>query len=144
MNAFRTCAAALAFASALAMGGTASAEMMEMEIPLTGAEQVPPVETSASGNIEVMYDTETRMLSWNLDYDDLSSDATAAHFHGPADPGENAPPVIPVEDFSDDSEGSAELTEEQATLLTDGKMYFNLHTANHPDGEIRGQVKSAM
>jgi hypothetical protein len=140
MRAFGKGAVAFAFAAALAFGGTASAEMMEMDIALEGSQEVPPVETSATGEVEVDFDSSTRMLKWELDYDNLSSDATAAHFHGPADPGENAPPVVPLEDFSDGAEGSAELTEEQAAMLMEGKMYFNLHSANHPAGELRGQV----
>lgn len=140
MTAFRASVAGLFLAAGLVAAGTASAEMMEMNVGLTGAEEVPPVETSGSGEIEVMYDSDTRMLSWELDYSGLTGDATAAHFHGPADPGENAPPVVPVTDFSDGAEGSAELTEAQAAELMAGKMYFNLHTAANPGGEIRGQV----
>jgi hypothetical protein len=140
MSGLRKGALAFAFAAALVSSGTASAETMEMEVALEGSQEVPPVETSATGEVKVTYDSDKRMLSWELDYDKLSSDPTAAHFHGPADPGENAPPVVPLEDFADGAEGSAELTEEQATMLMDGKMYFNLHSANNKAGEIRGQV----
>jgi hypothetical protein len=142
MNFARNGLAALALATAFA-GGAAYAETMTMDVELSGAQQVPPVETSASGTAEVTYDTETRKLSWELEYTGLSGDATAAHIHGPADEGENAPPVFPIKEASG-SEGSEELTEEQAELLMDGKMYINVHTAANPDGEIRGQVKPAM
>jgi len=127
-------------------GGDTAADAgeMTMNVELSGAEQVPPVETSGTGQVAVTFNSETRELSWSLDYSDLSSDATAAHFHGPADPGETAPPVIPLEDFSDGAEGSATLTEEQAEMLMAGKMYFNLHTENNPNGEIRGQVTAAQ
>ena len=145
MNALRTSAAALAVAAAfLAGGGMAAAEQIKMNTQLTGDAEVPPVTTSGDGEIQVLFDTDTRMLSWELEYEDISSAATAAHFHGPAEAGENAPPVVPVEDFSNGATGSAELTEDQAADLTAGKWYFNLHTTDHPDGEIRGQVKAAM
>ena len=117
---------------------------MTMNIDLSGRMQVPPVETSGTGQVDVTFNSETRELSWSLDYSDLSSDATAAHFHGPADPGETAPPVVPLDDFSDGAEGSATLTEEQAEQLMAGKMYFNLHTENNPNGEIRGQVTTVQ
>lgn len=143
MKAFRTGAAAFLFAAALgAGGGTASAEMMEMKVTLTGSEEVPPVETTAKGEAEVSYDSETKTLSWELDYSGLSGDATAAHFHGPADAGANAPPVVPLEEFADGSEGSAELTDAQAEELMAGKWYLNVHTEKNPGGEIRGQVKA--
>ncbi len=144
MNTIRTGIAGCVFAAGLAFGGLANAETMEMNVELTGAQQVPPVETNATGEVQVTFDSETRQLSWELDYSGLSSDATAAHFHGPADPGENAPPVVPLEEFADGSEGSAELTEEQAEVLRAGKMYFNLHTENNPNGELRGQVTAAQ
>ena len=40
--------------------------------------------------------------------------------------------------------GSAKLTDEQAKALTDGMMYFNVHTAAHKGGEIRGQLMMGM
>ena len=144
MKSLRTGAAAFFFAAALAAGGTASAEMMETTVELAGSQEVPPVETNAMGEVDVTFDTETRVLTWELDYEGLSGDATAAHFHGPADPGENAPPVIPLENFADGAEGSAELPEELATALMEGQLYFNLHTAANPGGEIRGQVTMAQ
>jgi hypothetical protein len=139
MRSLCTGAAAFVFTAALAVG-TASAEMMETTVELEGSQEVPPVETSATGEAEVTFDTDTRMLTWTLEYSGLSGDATAAHFHGPAEPGENAPPVVPIEEYASGSEGSAELTEEQATDLMEGEWYVNLHTAANPDGEIRGQV----
>lgn len=135
--------AGFVFAAAL-LAGTASAEQMEMTIELSGDQQNPPVETDATGQAEVTFDTETRQLSWEMEHSGLSGDATAAHFHGPADPGENADVQVPMPDPSSGSEGSAELTEEQAEMLMDGKMYINVHTEANPNGEIRGQVTAAQ
>ena len=143
MNFARNGLTALALAAAL-VGGAAYAEEMTMDVELSGAEEVPPVETSASGTAEVTFDSTTRKLSWELEYSGLSGDATAAHFHGPAAAGENAPPMVPIPEFASGSEGSAELTEEQAKALMDGKMYVNVHSAANPNGEIRGQVEPAM
>ena len=36
--------------------------------------------------------------------------------------------------------GGVHLTDEQADQLLAGQWYVNIHTAAHPDGEIRGQV----
>ncbi len=37
-------------------------------------------------------------------------------------------------------EGAADITEEGLQQLQDGLWYINIHTPEHPDGEIRGQV----
>jgi hypothetical protein len=37
--------------------------------------------------------------------------------------------------------GSAILTDAQEQQLLAGQWYVNIHTAAHPDGEIRGQVQ---
>lgn len=123
-----------------AADNAASEEKVEVTIELEGSQQVPPVDTEATGKTAVSFDPETRTLTWELSYSGLSGEATAAHFHGPADPGENAPPVVPMEETASGSDGSAELTEDQAEQLMDGKWYVNVHTADHPNGEIRGQV----
>jgi hypothetical protein len=75
-----------------------------------------------------------------IEFSGLSGPVTAAHFHGPAAPGENAGPVVTIDDLESPSEGSATLTDEQAAQLANGQWYVNIHTEAHPDGEIRGQV----
>lgn len=141
----------IAFAAGAAVAGLmlaapAYAEVINMTAELNGASEVPANDSAGTGTLEATYDTETMMFTWTVTYEGLTGDATAAHFHGPADPATNAPPVVPVEgDLASPIEGSATLTEEQATQLQDGMWYFNVHTAQYPDGEIRGQVtKAAM
>lgn len=119
----------------------AYAEMINFTADLSGASEVPPADTPATGTLEATFDTETMELTWTVNYEGLTGPATAAHFHGPAAEGENAPPVVPIEgDFASPIEGSAMLDEEQAMQLQDGMWYFNIHTDQYPDGEIRGQV----
>jgi hypothetical protein len=140
--AIRTGIAGFALASFMALGASAFAEEMKFTADLTGGEEVPPVETSATGSADITYDSESKMLSWTTEHSGLSGDVTAAHFHGPAPAGENAPPVVPIE-IADLAEGSATLDDATATALTDGLLYLNLHTAANPGGEIRGQVMAA-
>jgi hypothetical protein len=137
---FRAGLAGIAFFGFLSAG--AFAEEMKFMAELSGAQEVPPVETDAMGTADVTYDTESKELSWTVEYSGLSGDVTAAHFHGPAPEGENAPPVVPIE-IADLAEGSATLDEAQAQSLMDGLLYLNLHTAANPGGEIRGQVMAA-
>jgi hypothetical protein len=70
----------------------------------------------------------------------LSGAATAAHFHGPADPGKNAGVAVPITPNTSPLEGSTTLTDAQAADLQAGRWYVNVHTAANPGGEIRGQL----
>jgi hypothetical protein len=131
--------------AAFALIGAASAEEMKFAANLTAAEEVPPTDSQGTGTADVTFDSESKELTWTVEYSGLSGPATAAHFHGPAAPGENAGPVITLEDIESPAEGSATLTDEQAADLQEGRWYLNFHTDAHPNGEIRGQVtKSGM
>jgi len=131
-----------AVALALSAGGAFAQD--KLSATLTGAEEVPPVETAATGAADITWNADTKELSWVIEFSGLSGPATAAHFHGPAAPGENAGPVITIEDLESPSEGSATLTDEQAGQLAGGQWYVNVHTEANGGGEIRGQVGAAM
>lgn len=135
---------AVAVSAALVSASPAVAEMMKMTVTLDGTQQVPPVDSPGKGTAEVTFDTETKKLDWTLEYSGLTGDATAAHFHGPAAKGENAGVAVPIEDATSGAKGTATLTDAQAADLAAGRYYVNVHTAAHPDGEIRGQVEMAM
>lgn len=86
------------------------------------------------------YDPATHTLTYNVTYEGLSGPAAAAHIHGPADPGANAPPVVPFANAASPISGTATLTDAQAADLMAGKYYVNVHTAANRGGEIRGQI----
>lgn len=134
--------AGLLLAASLA-GGAAHAAEMKMMTELKASEEVPPTDSKGTGMIEATYDDATKKLTWKTEYSGLTGDPTAAHFHGPAGPGENAKPAVPLPDPMSGATGSAELTDAQAADLMAGKWYFNVHTAAHPDGELRGQIAAA-
>lgn len=114
------------------------------KVALSGAQQVPPVQTSGSGTADLTYDPATRVLTWNITYSGLSAPATMAHFHGPAAAGANGPVTIWLSQKGTAPEspikGEATLTPEQAAQFTAGEWYINVHTSSHPAGEIRGQA----
>lgn len=109
---------------------------------MSGSQESPPVNTGASGNAEVTYDRDNGMLHYRVSYSGLSGPATAAHIHGPAGPGQNAGVVVPFTNVgSSPITGSAKVSAEQFNQLASGQMYVNVHTAAHPAGEIRGQLR---
>jgi hypothetical protein len=113
---------------------------------LSGRDEVPPANSrTATGEARVEYDKAGHQLRWTVTFSSLTSAATAAHIHGPADPGSNAPVVLALPPrnmfpIASPLKGSATLTDAQAADLTAGKWYVNVHTENNPNGEIRGQL----
>ncbi len=118
----------------------AAAETMQFTADLQASSEVPPNDSGATGTADVTIDTDAKTVSWTLSYDGLTGDATAAHIHGPAAEDENAPPMVPLDPIMD---GSGDITDDQIGTIQDGKAYVNVHTAAHPDGEIRGQLMKA-
>ena len=117
---------------------TAQAEMMKFTTEMTGAAQVPPNDSAATGTAEVTFDTEAKTVTWVYTHEGLSGDMTAAHIHGPATAAEAAAPVIDT--TGETMEGSALISDAQATELTAGMYYFNVYTEKFPDGEILGEL----
>ncbi|KWU22966.1 CHRD domain-containing protein [Burkholderia sp. MS389] len=132
------------FAGVLA-AGSAAAETVRLSASLQPSSEVPPTATKGSGAVAATYDTATRLLQWTVTYEHLTGPATAAHFHGPAPVGQNAGVQVPIpkDELASPIKGSKALTDEQVTDLMGGRWYFNLHTKEHPSGEIRGQMMPA-
>jgi len=123
----------------------ALADMVKYKADLKASNEVPAVDSKASGTLEATYDTASKKLTYTVNYKDLSGPATAAHFHGPADAKANAGVVVPVAGaVTSPIKGEATLTDAQAADLAAGKLYFNVHTAANKGGEIRGQVMKGM
>ncbi len=139
MSKTKTMLATFALGAAIAFAGPAFAE--KMKATLDGATEVPPNTSAGKGSADIDYDAASKKLTWKLTYSGLTGPATAAHFHGPADPGKNAGVAVAIPNATTSpAEGSATLTDAQAADLLAGKYYVNVHTAANPAGEIRGWV----
>ena len=132
----------------LALAGTlalAQAAPVLFDVPLTGAQEVPAVQTPGQGNAALTYDASTRVVAWNITFSGLSSPATMAHFHGPAPVGKNAGVKVGLShkgstEVLSPISGQATLSPDDARAFEAGEMYINIHTKDHPGGEVRGQV----
>ena len=135
----KTMFAALAFGATVVLAGPASAE--KFKATLDGKSEVPPTTSAAKGTADIDYDPATKKVTWTITYSGLTGPPTAAHFHGPAEPGKNAAVAVPIPNpDSSPVQGSATLTAAQAAEFEAGKYYVNIHTAANPGGEIRGQA----
>lgn len=133
------CAALLAFT------GYANIAYAADTVALNGTFSVAPNATSAGmGTVEATLNTGSNELTWKVVYSGLSGPAVAAHFHGPAEPGQNAGVVVGFKGSVESPiVGQATITPEQANDLLSGKWYVNIHTKAYPGGEIRAQVMQA-
>lgn len=131
----------------LAAAGALQAEILRFKADLSGAQEVPAVTTDATGRAELYYDTMERTYTLYVQVQGLTSELTMSHIHE-APLGENGPPVISLGGeeayvgaaggfFAGKFEGaySADL----GALLA-GAAYVNVHTADFPGGEVRGQL----
>ncbi|MCX4145054.1 MULTISPECIES: CHRD domain-containing protein [Paraburkholderia] len=114
-------------------------------VPLTGDQQVPPVQTPGSGTANLTYDSGTHVVMWNITYSGLTSQAAMAHFHGPAPAGKNAGVKVWLSqkgtmEVTSPFSGQATLSGDDVQMFESGNMYINVHTKTNPGGEIRGQV----
>ena len=127
-----------------AFGAFADEQPVQLKADLDGAHEVPPTQTSGKGKLEGALNRTTKELNYTVTYQGLSGPATAAHFHGPADPTKNAGVVVPLKAPLDSPvKGSAKLDDKQIGELMANNWYVNVHTAQNPNGEIRGQVLHA-
>jgi Cu/Zn superoxide dismutase len=139
----RSSLAALACTAALAFATPSMAATVNLKADLKASNEIPPNDSKGTGSVTATYDTASKKLSWKGSYSGLTGPVTGAHFHGnnpPSPPAANSAIALPAQVSASPFEGSATLTDEQATDLMAGKWYFNIHTATNKGGEIRGQV----
>lgn len=119
---------------------TVSAEV-KFKAVMNGANEVPANNSSATGEANAVFNTQTKILTVTITYTGLSSALTVWHIHKAA-AGVNGSPVfdLGIPQPSGFVYTSVALTAEQETDLNSGLYYVNLHTANYSSGEIRGQL----
>jgi CHRD domain len=150
------------------MMGNQTTMMMEnqtmMENPdfdarLTGASEVPPVQTNASGfaDLDVEMEDGQRVVDYHLYVSNIDR-VTQAHIHQ-GNSSENGPIIVPLFNASAPTGPvTGQLAEGHITpanfvgpiqgmqlddliaLMQNGTAYVNVHTEQNPQGEIRGTV----
>jgi hypothetical protein len=131
--------------AALALAGCAAMDSGDggTSLRLTGAEEVPPVQTNASGRGSVSVAND-RSVSGKFKLEN-GAQMTAAHIHEGA-PGANGPVIITLRKVADNEwevPAGAKLTEGQYESYKAGRLYVNFHSPQHKGGEIRAQLRPA-
>lgn len=128
---------------------------------LSGQNEVPPVESSATGEGEFTVPANGTM-KYRVNITGISN-ASASHIHM-AKEGENGDVIAdllntPTSKDKDTSFGmifrgnltdsslkgpmEGKTIDDLAAAMDSGDVYVNVHTAEHPDGEIRGQIANS-
>jgi len=135
--------ATLAIAAALSTG-MASAQTT-FNATLTGLQESSPNASPATGFGTVVLNAAQTQITVDESWSGLTAPATASHIHGPAAPGVSANVLFPFSGVPSATSGSIpeqtfSITAAQVTQLEGGLFYMNVHDANFPGGEIRGQL----
>lgn len=125
-------------------GGTLSS--LPFGASLSGANEVPPVTTTASGAGTFTYNLHTRELTYTIEVANITN-IVLAHIHRGA-AGVNGPVAYMLYDGTGVFDpghpisGKVTLSEADQVLLMNQGLYANVHTTANPTGEIRGQLIS--
>jgi CHRD domain. len=136
----RSTLAIVALIATTLAGGAGLATAGEIKVNLSGDQEVPPVQTSASGSGTITVDDD-RSVKGKITTSDLKG--TGAHIHEGA-VGKNGPDIITLKKSSDNEwsvPGDAKLTDAQYDAYKAGNLYVNVHSDANKSGEIRGQLK---
>ncbi len=138
---------ALSFGTSCPPTGTGN--QRQFTANFTGAQEVPPVTTNATGSGTFTLSADQTSLQYNISARNFGSTVTLAHFHQNP-PGQDGDIV---ENISANIQGDAtqltiqgtwsDLTTVELNALLNGNIYVNIHTQNNPGGEIRGQLVAA-
>ena len=120
--------------------GTGMAVAGATQVTLSGAQEVPPVQTSATGAGTITVNDD-KSVSGSVTTKGVKG--TMAHIHEAA-PGQNGGVAIPLTQKGDNEwavPAGAKLSDDQYKAYKAGNLYVNVHSDAHKSGEIRGQLK---
>lgn len=128
----------------LTLASSASAALYVHRITATEAEEcpAPPSPSGATGSGEVIINTATNTISYDIRYENISGTFSAAHFHGfsgvcPATAGVR---ITLTSNGAGRLTGSSAYPEGDEPSYLGGLSYFNLHTSLNGAGQIRDQL----
>jgi len=130
---------------------------------LSGYREVPPINSAAAGSLSAVVSADRSTISYTLTYSGFASAPTAAHLHfaqkGVAGGvvaflcGGGSAPACPGSGSVSGTITAADVQAVPAQGIAAGdlasvlrameakRIYVNVHSANFPNGEIRGQVR---
>ena len=122
-------------------------DMFALSGSASGSKEIPTNTSTGTATLTGTYNKSTNSLSYMINWTGLTGNLSAAHFHGPATATESAGPMLDItigtNGLSGSTSATVTVTDAFETALLDGKVYYNLHTALYPNGEVRSQVAAS-
>jgi hypothetical protein len=148
MPGWKSIAVTLVLGSALMASGCGMMDRMRdgrsaaqgSKVTLSGAEEVPPNPSSASGSGTIVVAPDGA-VSGSLETTGFTP--TMGHIHMAAR-GANGPVIVPLTHLGDGKwtvPAGAKLTPEQLRAYREGNLYVNVHSVKYPGGEVRAQLR---
>ncbi|WLI87567.1 CHRD domain-containing protein [Massilia sp. R2A-15] len=106
---------------------------------LSGAQEVPPNPSTASGKSMIMIGAD-KSVTGSVEV--MGMTPTMAHIHEAAK-GQNGPVIVPFTKTGANTFApapGAKLTDAQYASYMAGNLYINVHSATYPGGEVRMQL----
>lgn len=158
MRQWRTVATTLAMVVAAAAAPQMQSQTIVLKAQLSGAEEVPGLNTGAHGSATVTVDRSAGTITYEVNVYNLPTGIVASHIHVGA--ATTAGPIIfnftvPAVGQSNDFKLSGSLTpgdlvqrpatginsfEDAIFAIASGNAYVNVHSQANTGGEIRGQL----
>ena len=123
---------------AATLGAGTSPALAEMFSFKADIQPIAGTNSKASGTLTAEYDTSSKKLTWHGTYKGVGTYAISAVLHGP-DPGRPGA-LVKLRNIDSPFEGTAIISDQQATDLEAGKWFILIRTAAAPQGELRGQL----
>jgi hypothetical protein len=127
-------------AAVMLVAGSGSVLAVDLKVKLIGAEETPPVTTSATGTGTITIAADKSVTGT---IKTTGIEGTVAHIHVGA-PGQSGPPIITLDKGANgvwSVPAGSTLTDAQYASFKAGNLYVNVHSAEHKPGEIRAQLK---
>jgi hypothetical protein len=109
---------------------------------LSADHQTTLTQSDGKGTVKIVFDIESKTITWNVSYQGLTSPVTAVRLHGPAQPGTNGGPIIDLGagGLASPVKGTSAIAAGHVQYLLLGWTYVSIATQRYPGGEIRGKV----
>jgi hypothetical protein len=109
---------------------------------LNGDQENPPVTTTATAYGYAAINPTMDSITYTVVYSGITP--ISAHIHN-APFGTNGPVILGLQSIAPGIYSAKSLIgENDITSFLKDELYFNIHSANHPGGEIRGQIISSL